>query len=208
MIVARLLRRSSLDGVEHDLEMLRRRRDEVDDVLVEGDDSDAVALLLGEYGERGREKPGVVELGEASALEAHGARDVEKEREAGVGVRLELLHVEPVGAGEEPPVDAADIVPRHVGAVLGEVDGSPEVGRAVEAADEPLDHRARQEVQVRDPRQDVRVHETVEALASRCLPSIGSPGHATSSTSVSKRPRAAGPRCARTSPAPTARGSW
>ncbi len=199
--------------MQHDLQVLRRGGDEIHDVLVEGDDADAIALLLGEHGERGGEEPGVVELGEPLASEAHRAGDVEQEGEAGVGVGFELLHVEAVGAGEEPPVDAADVVSRHVGPVLGEVYGSSEVGRAMKAADEALDHRAGEEAQVRDPRENVRVDEAEQAFAAaRGVRSIGASGHGgllpTSSTSESKRSRGAGPRCARKTLFPTARGSW
>ena len=68
---------------------------------------------------------------------------------------------------EEAPVDAADVVARHVGAVLGEVDGAAEVGRAVQAAQEALHHRAREQLEVADPGQDLRVEEAAAAASLR-----------------------------------------
>ena len=48
----------------------------------------------------------------------------------------------------------------------------------MQAADEPLDHGSREEAQVRDPREDVRVDEAVQAIASaRGVRSMGSSGH-------------------------------
>ena len=44
----------ALEGVEQDRQVLGGGRHEVDHVLVEGDEADAVALLPGEVGEAGR----------------------------------------------------------------------------------------------------------------------------------------------------------
>ena len=51
--------------------------------------------------------------------------------------------------------------------MLGEVDGPAEVGRAVEAAQEPLHHRAREQLEVADPGQDLRLEEPADARTSR-----------------------------------------
>ncbi len=109
--------------MQHHRQVLGRGRDEVDDILVEGGEADPVALAMGEVGQAGGEIAGVVELGELScpAGEVHRAGDVEEHAEVSVGVRLELLEVEAIGAGKESPVDAADVVPGHVRAVLGEI---------------------------------------------------------------------------------------
>ncbi len=64
-----------------------------------------------------------------------------------------------VGAGEEAPVDAADVVARHVGPVLGEVHAEAEVRRAVEPGEEAVDDHTREELQVPDPAQDGRVEK-------------------------------------------------
>ncbi len=79
--------------------------------------------------------------------------------EVGVGVGLVLLDVEAIGARVQPPVDAADVVAGDVAAVLGEVDRRAEVRRAVQAVDEAVDDRARQQLEVADPREDLRIDE-------------------------------------------------
>ena len=45
-----------------------------------------------------------------------------------------------VGAGEDVPIDVAQVVALGVGAVLGELLGEAEVRRAVESGDEAVDH--------------------------------------------------------------------
>ena len=51
-----------IQRVQHHVEVLRRRRHVRDDVVVEGDDADAVALAVREIGEAGAEKRSVFEL--------------------------------------------------------------------------------------------------------------------------------------------------
>ena len=70
-----------------------------------------------------------------------------------------LLDVVAVGSRVQPPVDATDVVARHVAAVLGEVDRRAEVRRAVQPVDEAVDDRPRQQIQVADPREHLRVDE-------------------------------------------------
>src|SRR5262249_51295716 len=118
-----------------------------------------IALPLRQVGEAGADEAGVFQLRDAAAGELHRPRDVEQHRQVGVGVGLVLLDVEAIGAGIEAPVDAADVVAGDVAAVLGEVDRGTEVRRAVQAVDEPLDDVARQQLEVADPRQDLRIDE-------------------------------------------------
>ena len=148
-----------VEGVERDLEMLGGRRHPFHDVVVERDDAHPVALLRAEIAEAGGEEAAVVELGQLVAAEAHRLRHVEDHREVGVGVGLELLDVEPIGPRVEPPVDAPDVVARHVPAVLGEVDGDAQVRRLVQAVDEPLDHETRGQLEAADTGQHLGVDE-------------------------------------------------
>ena len=163
-----------VEGVEGDLEVLGRRRHPLDDVVVEGHDAHPVALLHAEIAEAGGEEPAVVELGQLVAAEVHRLRDVEDGREVGVGVGLELLDVEPVGPRPEPPVDAPDVVARHVAAVLGEVDGHPEVRRLVQAVDEPFDDEPRGQLEATDAGQHLGVDEPG---AGRCGGRVGRHGY-------------------------------
>src|SRR5205085_326619 len=70
-----------------------------------------------------------------------------------------LFHVVAVGTAEQLPVDAPDVVARHVWPVLGEIGRRAEVRGAVEAVDESFDDRLRQQLEVADPRQDGRIEE-------------------------------------------------
>ena len=92
--------------------------------------------------------------------EAHRPRDVEDHREVRVRVGLVLLQVVPVGARVQLPVDAADVVARHVAAVLGEVDRRAEVRRAMQPVDEPVDDGLREQLEVADTREDLRDRRT------------------------------------------------
>ena len=149
----------AIERVQHHVEVLRRRRHVRDDVVVEGDDADAVALPLREVGEARAEIAAVFELRDAAARELHRLRDVEQDREVGVGVGFVLLDVVAVGARVQPPVDAADVVAGDVAAVLGEVDRRAEERRAVQAVDEAVDDGPREQLEVADPREDLRIDE-------------------------------------------------
>ena len=106
------------------------------------------------------------------AAEAHRLRDVEQHGEVRVRVGLVLLDVEAIGAREQPPVDAADVVARRVAAVLGEVHRRAEVRRAVQAVDEAVDHRARHQLEVADAGEHHRVDEarTGQRAGWECAP--------------------------------------
>ena len=84
--------------------------------------------------------------------------------EVGVGVGLVLLDVVAIGPRVQPPVDAADVVAGDVAAVLGEVDRRAEERRAVQAVDEALDDGAREQLEVADPREDLRVDEPAPGI--------------------------------------------
>ena len=79
--------------------------------------------------------------------------------EVGVGVGLVLLDEVPIGPRVQPPVDAPDVVAGHVAAMLGEVDRRAEVRRPVQAVDEAIDDRPREQLEVLDAREDLRVDE-------------------------------------------------
>jgi hypothetical protein len=158
--VARSFGPRAVERMQDDIEVLRRRRDLRDDVVVERDGADAVALALRQVGETGADVAAVIQLRDPLAGELHRSRDVEQHRQVGVGVGLVLLHVVAIGAREQPPVDPADVVAGDVAAVLGEVDRGAEERRPVVAVDEPFDDVARQQLEVADARQDLRVDES------------------------------------------------
>ena len=94
-----------------------------------------------------------------AAAVVHRLRHVEQHREVRVRLGLVLLHVVAVGPRPQLPVHAADVVARHVAAMLGEVDRRAEVRRLVHAVDEAVDDRARHELQVPDAREHRGIHE-------------------------------------------------
>src|SRR3989442_6080870 len=67
--------------------------------------------------------------------------------------------VVPIRSREHPPVDPADVVARHVPAMLREVDRRPEVGRTVQTVDETVDDGSGEQIEAADPRQDLGVDE-------------------------------------------------
>jgi hypothetical protein len=156
---ARLFRAGSIERVQQHVEVLGRRRHVRNDVLVERDDADTIPLAVREIGQRRRQERGVLQLADLPAREPHGLGDVEHDHEVGVGVRLVLLDVVAIGTGVQLPVDPADVIARHVPAVLGKVHGRAEERRAVQAVDEPVDDIAREELEILDPREDLRIDE-------------------------------------------------
>ena len=148
-----------IQGVQQHVEVLRRRRHVRQHLLIERDDADAVALAMREVRQAGREELPVVELGHAPARERHRLRDVEQHREIGVGVRFVLLDEVLVGPRVQPPVHAADVVAGDVAAMLGEIDRRAEIRRAVQAVDEPVHDRPREQLEILDARKDLRIDE-------------------------------------------------
>ena len=56
----------------------------------------------------------------------------------------------------------AEVVARRIGAVLGELLGEPEIGRAVQAGDEAIDHGLGNQVEAGDGGERVGVEEALE----------------------------------------------
>ena len=68
----------AIERVQHDVEVLGRRRHVLDDVLVEGDEADAIALLVDQVGQARGQRLRVIELAEPRA-ERHRLRHVEQD---------------------------------------------------------------------------------------------------------------------------------
>ena len=90
-----------------------------------------ILLMQDEVGQAGGDELGVAELAHriGRALVGHRAAGVEHDVAAEVGRDFVLLDVVAVGLGVDPPVDALDVVARHVLAVLGEIEREPNVRR-------------------------------------------------------------------------------
>ena len=198
-----------------------RRPDMLHDVVVEGVQPHAVLLSRGEVGQAGGQKPCVVQLARLSGAVAHRGRHVEQEAHVGVRLRLELLDVEAVGACVEPPVDPADVVPRHVRPVLREIHAHAEVGRTVDPLQEPVHDGARKQLQVVDPCEDRGVQEghPGHGRGAHADPDAANAGSGVTTGRVTRpfptfRTAEAGPRPTASRPAPRScvlrirRGSW
>ena len=141
-----------LDGVQQaeELPLAGGGRDVVLDVFIEDDEAGRIALGVGHVAERGGDEAGVIELGDAGGAEAHGGGGVEEEEELGIGLALVAFEEAAVGAGEDVPIDVAEVVALGVGAILGEFLGEAEVRRAMESGDEAVDHGLGYQVEAGD----------------------------------------------------------
>ena len=63
----------------------------------------------------------------------------------------------PIGTRLEPPVDAPDVVARHVRPMLGEVGRRPQVRRTMQAVDESFDDGPREQLEIPDLRENGRI---------------------------------------------------
>ncbi len=97
----------------------------------------------------------------ALAGEFHRAGGIDDEVGAEVGIGLEFLDVEAVGAGEGLPIEAAGIVAGDIFPVFGELDGRPAVGRAVFAGHIAEHRHARLDGQRGEPGKQVVVDEGI-----------------------------------------------
>ena len=127
--------------------------------LVEQDQADRVLLAGQEHRQRDDQRGGVVELRQdgAGAPVVHRCAGIDDERDPDVALFLVLLDVMAVGAGEDAPVEPAEVVAGGVLAVRGELDVEAVERAAVLAADRPLDQPPRAQGQVGDPGDDVRI---------------------------------------------------
>ena len=127
-----------LDGGEKPFEMRGAaggRDFEVELVRADGE-AGGIALVDEKVGEGCGDFPGVFDFRFlAGALEIHGARGIDDEVGAEVGIGLEFLDVETIGAGEGLPVEAARIVSGNVFPILCELDGGTTVRGAVFSCD-------------------------------------------------------------------------
>ena len=139
----------------------------VGDPVLESDQPDRVALEREEVGDGGRRGAGVLTLAVIEGAIVHRPAGVQHDVAAQVRLVLEPLDVVAVGAGEEPPVEIAGVVPRRVLAVLAELDREAMVGAAVGALDETLDGCPGTELEALDAHQGTRVDERVRPGGGR-----------------------------------------
>ena len=131
----------------------RPGRDQAPGLAVGGDQPDGVALADHQVGQRRREPPRVLELRARPPRVAHAPRRVDDEVRLEVRLFLIFLDVVAVALAERPPVDVADLVPRPVLAVLGELDREALERAPVHPRHHPLDHQPRHQLEPAEARQ-------------------------------------------------------
>jgi hypothetical protein len=96
---------------------------------------------------------GIGELGRVLLVvagEGHRFRAIEEDVGAKVRLVLKQLDVVLIGAGEDLPVNGAQIIAGRIGAVIEILDGKPVVGTAMPAGEEPLHHLPGDQLHVAD----------------------------------------------------------
>ncbi len=137
-------------GDAHELPLSGRGVDIIPHVVVENNHASGVALLVGQVGERHGQKTGVVQFADAMRTVAHGGARIQHERQLAIGFAAVSFEKRFFGAGEDVPIDVPQIVAGRVGAILGELLAESEIGGAMQAGDETIDHSFRDEIQMRD----------------------------------------------------------
>jgi hypothetical protein len=129
-----------LDSVQEaeKLSLACGRGDVVFDVFVEDNEAGGVALLRGHVDETGRHVAREIEFVDGMRAIAHGGAGVEQDQQLGIRFAAIALQIHALAAGEDIPIDVAQIVTRRVGAVLGELLAETEIGGAVQAGDEAV----------------------------------------------------------------------
>jgi hypothetical protein len=127
--------------------------------------SDAIALLERDVGDRGGHGGGVVELApvgstvetglvslaagafEGARAVAHRSGCINQDDKIEVRLLLMLLQLELVGSSEDLPIEVAEVITGHVGTMLGKLDGQALVRRAMGAGGEPFDDHLRPQLE-------------------------------------------------------------
>src|SRR5271166_383385 len=152
--------RSHVEHVEELLEVrwLTGRTQVAADGVVEETQADRVLLLDDHVGQRRNDELSVLELGYVLARGVrHRFAGVQKQVQEQVRVLLVLLEVKLVRLGPDLPIHVADVVPRHILAVLGELDGEAVVGAGMHSRDVALDHKPGLEIEPLEASQRLRI---------------------------------------------------
>ena len=113
-------------------------RNDLANLLVKGDQADRVLLAQEQVTQAGGDGAGIVVLVEGAATVVHGFTHVHDHGAAQIRLFLILLDVIAIRLRPHLPVEVAQVVPRHVLAMLDELDAVPEERALVHAGDEPF----------------------------------------------------------------------
>ena len=128
-------------------------------VLVEGQQTDAVALQVKEVGESAGQSVSILRFGVGKRAVAHRAAVIDQQMAAKVGFVLKLFDIIAVSAGVEPPVQVARVVAGAVLAILGELDGEAVIRTGVEAVPESFHNDFGAQLEVFDGHQGERIDQ-------------------------------------------------
>ena len=119
-------------------------------VLVKDDESGSVALVRRHVAETGRHEAGEVELVHRVRAVAHRSAGVEQDQQLRIGLAAIAFEVHALRAGEDVPIDVAQVVAGRVGAVFGEFLAEAEIRRAVQSGHEAIHHGLGDQVETVD----------------------------------------------------------
>ena len=153
-----------LDGVQQPekLSLARGWRDVIGDIVVEDDQPGGIALQVGHVAERRGDEARVIQLGDRVRAIAHGGRSIEQDQKLRIGFPAIPLEEAFVGAREDIPIDVPKIVALRIGAILGELLGESEVGRAMQSRHKPIDDGLGDQVEAGDGGKGGGVKESLE----------------------------------------------
>jgi hypothetical protein len=114
------------------------RRPALGEPLAQDPDADALEAREADEAERRRDPGRPLQLGRCAPV--HRGRGVDEEVQTEILVVDEELHVQPVAAGEDVPVDVAQVVADAVGPVVAELDAAARTPAAAVARG-PAAHR-------------------------------------------------------------------
>ena len=135
-------------------------------VLIEHDQPSGISLLRRHVGERSGEVARVIQFPDVARSISHGRAGVEQDEQLHVRFALESLQVETLAAGEDVPIDVAQVVALHILLVFGELLGETEFRGTMQARDEAIHHRLRDEVERRDGSEDRGIEKRLQHILS------------------------------------------
>ncbi len=137
-------------------------RDVTFHVFVEHDQARRIALLRRHVSERRGHIPRVIDLANLARAVCHRRAGIEQDQQLHIRLALEALQVEAFGASEDVPIDVPEIVALYVLLVFGELLAEAELGGAMKARDEAVDHGLRYEVERRDGGEDGGIEKLLD----------------------------------------------
>ena len=141
------------------------RRNVGADFRIEGQQADAVALVIGEVSQARRQNPGVIDFLDVARSVVHRTADIQQDENAGIRFAFVQLDVKPVGTAINIPIDSPNLIARHVLPVRRKIDAESQIRRSMKTLDKTFDHRARDQFQVLNLHQNLRIDEPIRPMS-------------------------------------------